>query len=77
MINYMYDWYPYNQIIMIYQEILMMAGNRTWFFNNESNKLDEYEYDVTESLVHYDWAELIPTVVVYSIVLLIGIFGNG
>ena len=54
-----------------------MASNRTWFFNNESNKLDEYEYDVTESLVHYDWAELIPTVVVYSIVLLIGIFGNG
>lgn len=38
---------------------------------------EHYDYDVTESLETYDWAQLIPPVVVYSIVLLVGIFGNG
>lgn len=39
--------------------------------------LEDYEYDVSESLDHYDWAELVPVVVVYSIVLLLGVSGNG
>ena len=38
---------------------------------------EDYEYDVSESLVHYDWAELVPAVIVYATVLLLGIFGNG
>lgn len=38
---------------------------------------EDYEYDVSESLEYYDWAELVPAVVVYSVVLLLGIFGNG
>ena len=36
----------------------------------------EYEYDVNESFDTYDWAELVPAIVVYSIVLLLGISGN-
>ena len=36
-----------------------------------------YDYDFNSSLDNYDWAELIPVVVVYSIVLLLGISGNG
>lgn len=39
--------------------------------------LEYYDYDITESFDIYDWAELIPPVIVYSIVLLTGIFGNG
>ena len=38
---------------------------------------DDYEYDVSESLDHYNWAELIPVVIVYSVVLLLGVLGNG
>ena len=36
----------------------------------------QYEYDVDESFVNYDWSELVPAVVVYSIILLLGICGN-
>ena len=36
----------------------------------------QYEYDVDESLVNYDWSELVPAVVVYSTILLLGICGN-
>ena len=38
--------------------------------------IDEYEYDLSDALDHYDWEELIPAVVVYSIVLLVGLSGN-
>ena len=31
----------------------------------------QYEYDVDESLVNYDWSELVPAVVVYSTILLL------
>jgi len=32
---------------------------------------------VTESLEHYDWAELIPVVLIYTFVFVLGICGNG
>lgn len=38
---------------------------------------EDYEYDISESLDQYDWAELIPAVVVYAIVFILGICGNG
>ena len=38
---------------------------------------DDYEYEIEDSLDNYDWAELVPTVLVYSFVLLLGISGNG
>lgn len=37
----------------------------------------DYEYEIEDSLENYDWAELVPTVLVYSFVLLVGISGNG
>lgn len=37
----------------------------------------EYDYDFNSSFNNYDWAELVPAVVVYSFVLLLGISGNG
>lgn len=40
-------------------------------------EVEEYDYDVMESFDHYDWSELIPTVIVYSIVFVLGICGNG
>lgn len=36
-----------------------------------------YDYDFNSSFNNYDWAELVPAVVVYSFVLLLGISGNG
>lgn len=45
--------------------------------NATDDVIEDYDYNVDESLVTYDWAQLIPPVVVYSIVLLVGIFGNG
>lgn len=36
----------------------------------------DYEYDASESFNKYDWSELAPAIVVYSIVLLLGISGN-
>ena len=45
--------------------------------NGTDDVIEDYDYNVDESLVTYDWAQLIPPVVVYSIVLLVGIFGNG
>ena len=39
--------------------------------------MEDYEYDVTESLEHYDWAELIPVVLIYTFVFVLGICGNG
>ena len=52
--------------------------------NNSSNNTistaggeEDYDYDIDSSFDNYDWAELIPAVVVYSFVLLFGISGNG
>ena len=41
-----------------------------------SDHAEDYDYDPELSFDHYDWAELIPTVVVYSIVFVFGIAGN-
>ena len=36
----------------------------------------DYEYDVDVSFGIYDWSELIPALIVYSTVLMLGISGN-
>lgn len=51
--------------------ILLMEGG------GKETAADDYEYDVSESLDHYNWTELIPVVIVYSVVLLLGVLGNG
>jgi hypothetical protein len=45
--------------------------------NNNNTTEEDYDYDIDSSFDNYDWAELIPAVVVYSFVLLFGISGNG
>ena len=42
-----------------------------------NNGSDDYDYDLDLSFDTYDWAELIPPVIVYSIILLTGTLGNG
>ncbi len=45
--------------------------------NNETFEDEyEYEYDLDESLNTYDWAELGPSLFVYSLTFLAGIVGN-
>ncbi|XP_045027343.1 pyroglutamylated RF-amide peptide receptor isoform X2 [Daphnia magna] len=57
--------------------IFLLFGNSS--VNDEGNTIaeDDYDYDIDSSFDNYDWAELIPAVVVYSFVLLLGISGNG
>ncbi|RWS29360.1 gastrin/cholecystokinin type B receptor-like protein [Leptotrombidium deliense] len=38
---------------------------------------DEYDYDLWEALETYNYADLIPTAIVYGITLITGIIGNG
>lgn len=44
---------------------------------SDATPTPDYEYEIEDSLENYDWSELIPTVLVYSLVLLLGISGNG
>lgn len=46
--------------------------------SNDTNvTLDPYlDYDVEESLDHYDWSELAPALVVYSITFILGLTGK-
>nr|CAH0108948.1 unnamed protein product [Daphnia galeata] len=64
---------------------LLLPSNNSWR-NDSSNNIsvstagggeEDYDYDIDSSFDNYDWAELIPAVVVYSFVLLFGISGNG
>ncbi len=58
--------------------LMLLPSNNTWRNDSSSNTTEEdYDYDIDSSFDNYDWAELIPAVVVYSFVLLFGISGNG
>lgn len=57
--------------------LLLFAGSGQGENNTEITEDDVYDYDFNSSFNNYDWAELIPAVVVYSFVLLLGISGNG
>lgn len=62
-----------------HEPIFLLLKNLT--VNEDDNTTaaaeDDYDYDIDSSFDNYDWAELIPAVVVYSFVLLLGISGNG
>lgn len=56
------------------------SGSGPGVENSNTTEITEdyvYDYDFNSSFNNYDWAELIPAVVVYSFVLLLGISGNG
>ena len=36
----------------------------------------DYDYDINEAFQSYDWSELVPAVVVYLMILLLGVGGN-
>lgn len=57
--------------------LLLFAGSGQGENNTEIAEDYVYDYDFNSSFNNYDWAELIPAVVVYSFVLLLGISGNG
>lgn len=63
--------------VMKDNESSSISGDQPNSNGTDNNVIEDYDYNVDESLVTYDWAQLIPPVVVYSIVLLVGIFGNG
>ncbi|KOC68526.1 Pyroglutamylated RFamide peptide receptor [Habropoda laboriosa] len=45
--------------------------------SNETNATDDFlDYDINESFSHFDWAELGPVVVVYSLTFFLGLIGN-
>ncbi|XP_043785662.1 QRFP-like peptide receptor isoform X3 [Apis laboriosa] len=44
---------------------------------NETNATDDFlDYDINDSLSHFDWAELGPVLVVYSLTFFLGLIGN-
>ncbi|KAG6794587.1 QRFP-like peptide receptor isoform X1 [Apis mellifera caucasica] len=45
--------------------------------SNETNATDDFlDYDINDSLSHFDWAELGPVLVVYSLTFFLGLIGN-
>ncbi|XP_015116772.1 QRFP-like peptide receptor isoform X1 [Diachasma alloeum] len=45
--------------------------------SNDTNDTDPWgDYDINDSLNHYDWGELAPVVVIYSITFSLGLIGN-
>lgn len=44
---------------------------------NETNATDDFiDYDINDSLSHFDWAELGPVLVVYSLTFFLGLIGE-
>ncbi|OAD54970.1 Galanin receptor type 1 [Eufriesea mexicana] len=45
--------------------------------SNETNATNDFlDYDINESFSHFDWAELAPVLVVYSLTFFLGLIGN-
>ncbi|XP_076292381.1 QRFP-like peptide receptor isoform X2 [Lasioglossum baleicum] len=45
--------------------------------SNETNATDDFaDYDINESFSHFNWAELAPVLVVYSLTFFLGLVGN-
>lgn len=45
--------------------------------SNETNATDDFlDYDINDSLSHFDWAELGPVLVVYSLTFFLGLIGE-
>lgn len=45
--------------------------------SNETNATDDFlDYDINDSLSHFDWAELAPVLVVYSLTFFLGLIGE-
>ena len=44
--------------------------------SSSSDEIDWYEYDYSDAIEHYDWAELGPSLVIYSVTFLAGVLGN-
>lgn len=45
--------------------------------SNETNATDDFlDYDINESFSHFDWAELGPVLVVYSLTFFLGLIGE-
>ncbi|XP_078051503.1 galanin receptor 2b-like, partial [Augochlora pura] len=45
--------------------------------NETNNATDDFlDYDINESYSHFNWAELAPVLVVYSLTFFLGLVGN-
>ncbi|XP_060828422.1 QRFP-like peptide receptor isoform X3 [Bombus pascuorum] len=44
--------------------------------SNQTNTTDFIDYDLNESFSHFDWEELAPVLVVYSLTFFLGLIGN-
>lgn len=44
--------------------------------SNQTNTTDFIDYDLNESFSHFDWEELAPVLVVYSLTFFLGLVGE-
>lgn len=44
--------------------------------SNETNTTDDYDYDINESFSQFDWSELAPILVIYSLTFFLGLIGE-
>ncbi|KMQ95688.1 pyroglutamylated rfamide peptide receptor-like protein [Lasius niger] len=43
---------------------------------NDTNATDFPDYDINDSFSHFEWAELAPVLVVYSLTFILGLVGE-
>lgn len=43
---------------------------------NDTNTTDFPDYDINDSFSHFEWAELAPVLVVYSLTFILGLVGE-
>lgn len=54
------------------EELTIITSNDT----NATNNDYDYDYDINDSYSHFDWEELAPVLIVYSLTFILGLAGK-